>query len=176
MLTRELEIYLDKYENCELSDNIYTKYLKFNYPDEELYKLHLDFMLKNIYHIKLVKKTRKRLNQTEFRNKILKKFNNTCIITRETCLDELTAAHIVPVSEDENYDPDNGLLLRENIHRTFDNYKWSINPETLTVEIKQDTNVGQIKQYEGLILTHIKINEYLLNNLKKHYEEFKKMK
>jgi len=170
---QKLETCLDKYNNKNLSDKIYKKYCKFGYTNEELYKLHLDFMLNNLYNIKLIKHTRKRLNQAEFRKKILKKFNYNCVVTNETCPEELAAAHIIPVSEDENYDIDNGLLLRENIHKTFDNFKWSINPETFTIEIKKDTNVGQIRDYEGKRIV-IDINNNIKEFLRIHYEKFKK--
>jgi len=168
----KLELYLDEYENKTLSDDIYDEYLKFGYNDEQLYKLHLDFMLNNLYNIKLTKSARARLNQTEFRKEILKKFNYACIISGETCQDELTAAHIIPISDNENYDVDNGLLLRENLHKTFDNYKWSINPETLIVEIKLGVNVGQIKEFVGkqLNLGH---NTNMKKNLIEHYKKFK---
>ncbi len=169
---QKLEKYLDQYENKSLCDTIYNDYSLFGYLDEKLYRLHLDFMLNNLYNIKLVTHTRKRLNQTEFREEILKKFNRTCVITGETCLDELTASHIIPISEEENYDVDNGLLLRENIHNTFDKFRWSINPETLTIEIKQNMNVGQIKEYDGMKL-NIELNSDIKRNLENHYKKFK---
>lgn len=169
---QKLELFLDQYNNESLNEDIYQDYLKFGYPNEGLYKLHLDFMLNNLYDIKLIKSTRKRLNQTEFRKEILKKFNYACIVTGETCLDELTAAHIIPISQDENYDIDNGLLLRENIHKTFDSFKWSINPTTLIIEIKSNTNVGQIKEYQGKKI-NIELNNDIKINLETHYNKFK---
>lgn len=165
-----LESYLDSYDNGEIDNNIFKQYDKFNYENEELYILHLNFMLNNLYNIKIVEPKRKRLNQKEFREEIINKYQQ-CVITGETCLDELTAAHIVPVSTEENYDIDNGLLLSENLHKTFDKYKWSINPETLKVEIKKEINVGTIKKYEGKIL-EIKINWNMKQYLQQHYNKF----
>ncbi|ARF10160.1 HNH endonuclease [Hokovirus HKV1] len=170
---QKLEEYLDKHDNNEISDTIYTKYNKFGYVNEHLFKLHLDFLLEFAYTIKLTKKSRKRLNQTEFRKKILKKFNYKCIVSDETCLDELSAAHIIPIKDMENYDIDNGLLLRENLHKTFDNYKWTINPFNLQIEIKENINVGQIKEYANKKLM-INVNKYMFKYLLSHYEEFKK--
>ncbi len=169
---QKLEIYLDQYENKELSDNIYKDYIKFGYKNEKIYRLDLDFLLTNVYNIKITKITRKRLNQTQFRKEILKKFNNTCIVSNETCLDELTAAHIIPVGDKENYDIDNGLLLMENLHKTFDNFKWSINPETLVIEINNNVNSGSIKKYDGKKL-NIKTNDVFKANLQYHYDKFK---
>ena len=50
----------------------------------------------------------------------MEKFNKKCIVTNDNCVRELTACHIIPIKENENYDIDNGLLLKESIHRTFD--------------------------------------------------------
>ena len=99
-----LENFLDNHNNQTIDINIYDKYKEFNYEDESLYKLHLNFMLKNIYNIKLTGISNKRLDQYNFRKSIIDKFNHRCIITGETCEDELTAAHIIPVHHKENYD------------------------------------------------------------------------
>lgn len=167
----DLELFLDKQNTIDIS--IYNKNELFGYENEDLYILHLDFMLNNLYNIKMVENKRKRLNQKEFREQLIEKYN-CCIITGETCVDELTAAHIVPIINDENYDIDNGLLMMENLHKTFDKYKWSINPGTMKIEIKDNMNVGSIKKYKDHIID-IEMNEFLRENLKKHYERFKKI-
>jgi len=166
-----LENYLDNIDNTDLEYTIYEDYEKFGYDDKELFKLHLDFLLENMYNIKLTAPKRKRINQSEFRKEILKKFDHTCIITGGNCDDELEAAHIIPVSDKENYDIDNGLLIVSTIHKTFDNFKWSINPNTMRIEIKPNTNVGQIKQYDGKHINII-INNKLKQNLLWHYQKF----
>jgi len=167
----KLERYLDEHEGKEIESSIYEQYADFDYKNEELYKLNLDFMLKNLYNIRLVESTKIRTGQMKFRNSILNKFNGECIITGETCKDELTAAHIIPVSEEENYDVDNGLLLTETLHRTFDKHKWSINPNTMTIEINKNENVGSIKKYESKQFEFF-VNHKMLKNLKNHYAIF----
>lgn len=42
----------------------------------------------------------------------------------------LEAAHIVPVAEQGSDDPSNGILLRADLHRLFDNGLMAINPDT----------------------------------------------
>lgn len=167
----KLEQYLDNYENKELTNYIYDMYEFFSYKDKNLYLYHLNFLLENIYSIKIIENKRKRLNQNEFRKEIIKKFNNTCIITGITCIDELTAAHIIPITEDENYDIDNGLLLVENLHKTFDKYFWSINPDSLLIEINHNINVGSIIKYNNLKI-NLQINDSLYYNLKIHHDIF----
>ena len=173
MINNNLELYLDKHDNSQLYDTIYERYIEFGYDNKELYRLHLDFMLKNLYNITIIKNNKKRLGQLEFRKQLLKKFNNKCIVTNETCCDELTASHIIPVSEEENYDIDNGLLLSETLHRTFDKYKWSINPDTHTIVINPRQNVGSIKKYENHKL-YLSMNDRLYENISQHYNTFLK--
>ena len=146
-------------------------YKYFSYDNEDLYIYHLQFLLENIYSIKVIEYKHKRLNQKEFRKNIIKKFNSTCIISNITCIDELTAAHIVPINEDENYDIDNGLLLVENLHKTFDKYIWSINPDSLQIEINPNIDVGSIKRYNSNKV-NLQMNDMLYINLKMHYNEF----
>jgi hypothetical protein len=74
----KLELYLDKNDNKEIiKDEIYD-YKKFNYNDEIIFNNYLNFLLENIYNIKIIEndKSRVRLSQTEFRKELLKKFNN----------------------------------------------------------------------------------------------------
>jgi len=49
---QNLELYLDEYKNKSLRDDIYDKYLKFGYYDEQLYKLYSYFMLNNLYNMR----------------------------------------------------------------------------------------------------------------------------
>ena len=165
-----LEDYLDNYDNMEHSSNIYSMYKKFNYDNEDNYMIDLEFMLNNIYNIKIIDKIelrKKRLGQGEFRKELLEQFNNRCIVTDNDCTDELEACHIVPVSTKEDYSLQNGLLLAKTIHATFDKYMWSINPITFKIE---GNNTGTIKQYIGMVLPlYDDMREYL----ESHYNTFK---
>jgi predicted restriction endonuclease len=170
-----LEIYLDNYNNGELSNEIFNNYKLFDYTNEWLYKQHLKFMLANMYNIKIIEPKRKRFGQQEFRTGLLKKYNNRCVVTQQTCIHELDAAHIIPVSDTEDYDINNGLLLRTTIHQTFDKFLWSINPVTSKIEIKQNVDVGEIKKYYDVkVNIGLETNIRLKKNLQNHYEKFRK--
>jgi predicted restriction endonuclease len=167
-----LEDYLDNYENKELPSSIYTMHNDFGYNDEELYQIDLEFMLNNIYNIKIIETPvleirKKRINQSEFRKKIIERFNNKCIITGNDCIDELEACHIIPVATNEDYSIDNGLLLEKNIHCTVDKYLWSINPDTFQIESK---NIGTIKKYQDMKL---ELFDDMIDNLRQHYNIYK---
>ena len=143
----KLEQYLDNNNILYTSD--INDYEKFGYDNYPLFKLHLNFLLENCYDIEIKENKHHRLNQQQFRHELLKKYNSKCIITNEDCIDELEACHIIPVSDNESYELNNGLLLRSNIHKTFDKFLWSINPDTLIIEGKNDIKLGNIKKYIG---------------------------
>jgi hypothetical protein len=117
-----------------------------------------------------------RPNQGTFRNHLIEKYNK-CLITGSKCLFELEACHIIPYAEDKhNFLVSNGLLLKSNIHKTFDKYLWTINPDTFMIEIKQnDTiDIGEITNYNGVYVDLDKNDRMLINNLQKRYKTFLK--
>jgi hypothetical protein len=172
----KLEDFLDKNENGKIDLSIYQKYKDFEYLNEDIFTVDLNFLLENIYNIKIYDESRKRLSQQEFRNKLMELYNYKCIVTGDKCIRELTACHIIPFAEDENYDLDNGLVLKESIHRTFDDFFWSINPETLKIEINKNIDeCGEIKEYEDKEI-NLEINSEIKENLKWHHNNFIKNK
>jgi hypothetical protein len=84
---------------------------------------------------KVQRETVLRDGQVSFRKQILEIYNGECCVTgcRETSV--LEAAHIVPYMGSHSNTPDNGLCLRVDIHRLFDRYLLSVNPESLVLEI-----------------------------------------
>jgi hypothetical protein len=84
----------------------------------------------------------------------------------------LKACHIIPVSDKESYDIDNGLLLTSTFHDTMDKYLWAIDPNTLKIEIHPTKNVGQIKNYNGKKLNLV-LNLDMKTNLEIHWNKFK---
>jgi hypothetical protein len=167
----KLEQLLDNYDNYKISKGKLKDFERFGYDDYLLFNHHLKFLLENCYDIDVTENIKQRLNQTEFRNELLKKFNSCCLITGEDCEIELAACHIIPVKDEESYDIDNGLLLRSNLHNTFDKYLWSINPETLIIESRTNIKVGNISQYVGQKIK-LSLTPDLKTNLGKHYQIF----
>lgn len=76
-----------------------------------------------------------RRGQQSFRKKLLEKYNQTCIITGCNIVDILEAAHIKPYRGENDHHPNNGLLLRADIHTLFDLNLISINPYTFEVMV-----------------------------------------
>ena len=163
----KLEDYLDKINNKEIDDSIFNKYKDFDYEDEDIFQIDLEFLLNNIYDIKLVENKLKRTGQHEFRQEVLKFYGGKCIVSGNECEIELEAAHIVPFSVRVDYSVNNSLLLERTVHSTFDKYLWSINPDTFKIEVKD--NCGSIKKYEGRKLN---LSDDLEFNLREHYKTY----
>ena len=70
------------------------------------------------------------------------------MVSNNDCLDELEAAHIIPFSECNNFDINNGLLLSANLHKTFDKIHWTIDTNTNCIVVLNN-NSNSIKKYDG---------------------------
>jgi hypothetical protein len=166
----KLIIYLSNKTNLNSQD---FKEMCMFYTDKVEYNLDLVFLLKVKYpNIILTKEQKQRLFQQKFRNNLINTYSN-CIVSKIDDEDELEAAHIVPVSEGGEYNIDNGLLLNRNIHRTFDKYKWSINPNTLIIEIKDAISPNStIYKYKNKKIDDVNSSTKFIANLKYHYNQF----
>jgi hypothetical protein len=147
-------------------------YTLFNYDNYDDFEMDLYFLIETLYSdYKIFKNKQDRIEQEQFRRDLINKYRK-CIITGSSCLTELEAAHIVNFREDNNNNNvDNGLLLKSNIHKTFDNNLWAINPKSLLIEVKDNIDAGEIMNYNGSKINII-LNDRMLNNLKQRYNDF----
>ena len=170
-MSMKLEKFLQENKNIMKSD--ISKIEIFGYNDEKLFEIDLDFLMK-IYNNTILSITEIRLSQSDFRKSIIEKFNGKCIVSNSTYLKSLQASHIIPHSDKENpfiNHVDNGLLLDANFHIAFDNYEWSINPETCCIEANINSEFENIKPYIGNKIENLTcISKYLL---RQHYNIFK---
>ena len=72
---------------------------------------------------------RPRLGQGTFRILVTDAYQRKCAITGERTLPALEAAHIKPYSEGGSHEPQNGLLMRRDIHALFDGGYVTITPD-----------------------------------------------
>jgi putative restriction endonuclease len=70
-----------------------------------------------------------RLGQGGFRVVVTDAYKRKCAITGENTLDVLEAAHIRPYSANGPHAPDNGLLLRSDMHTLFDKGLLTVDPD-----------------------------------------------
>ena len=70
-------------------------------------------------------------SQKNLKKNLIKKYNR-CIIS-DIHSNDCEVYHIIPISEGGNYNINNGLLLNIALHKSFDNYTWSINNDGVVV-------------------------------------------
>lgn len=113
-----------------------------------------------------------RRDQSAFRQALLSKRPNRCAITGTSELSVLEAAHIIPYAERfaDRDKPENGLLLRSDIHKLFDAHLISINPETKAIEVSDS-----IKSSDYLGLRGITVSDDVSpKSLDFHFQNFRK--
>ncbi len=117
----------------------------------------------------------KRLNQSEFRKYLIER-DTCCIITKYNS-DMCEACHIIPHNEcDSNnkYDINNGFLLEAGLHKLFDKYLWSINPDTKLIEVSDkiinNISYNLINNYNSI---YVNLDHNITINLRNHYDKFK---
>ena len=71
---------------------------------------------------------RPRLGQGAFRILVTDNYHRRCAVTLEKTLPALDAAHIRPYREGGGHEPQNGLLLRRDIHKLFDDGYVTVTP------------------------------------------------
>lgn len=81
---------------------------------------------------------RARRGQQQFRDSLRRRYSDRCVVTDCRILAILEAAHINPYRGDDDHHPQNGLLLRADIHTLFDLNLLGIEPEQLRVELHPD--------------------------------------
>jgi predicted restriction endonuclease len=91
---------------------------------------------------------RERRGQQQFRDALCKRCGNRCLVTGSEVLAVLEAAHIKPYRGEDDNHPENGLLLRADIHTLFDLDKLGIEPEELCVKLQPD--LAKDKEYGSL--------------------------
>jgi putative restriction endonuclease len=70
-----------------------------------------------------------RLGQGTFRTTIIDAYERRCAVTNERTLPVLEAAHIKPYSKEGPHSPNNGLLLRSDLHTLFDQGFLTVTPD-----------------------------------------------
>lgn len=94
-----------------------------------------------------IKSVRDRRGQPMFRRVLRRRYGDRCQVSGCALLDLLEAAHISPYRGEDDQHPENGLLLRADLHTLFDLDLMGIDPETLTVHfhasVLADPSYGQ---------------------------------
>lgn len=78
-----------------------------------------------------------RLGQGAFRARVMNAYGRACSITNDHTLPVLEAAHVKPFSLTQTHSVDNGLLLRSDLHKLFDQGFIALKPEDRTLVVSQ---------------------------------------
>ena len=101
---------------------------------------------------KVFRQIKERRGQSQFRDLLRQRYGNQCMITGLKLLDVLEAAHISPYRGTDDNHPDNGLLLRADLHTLFDLNLLGINPESLEVKFHPKVLKTNYQKLEGIKL------------------------
>lgn len=82
----------------------------------------------------IIRQIKIRRGQHAFRQALRKRYGDQCMITKCQLLDIIEAAHISPYRSDADNNPENGLLLRADLHTLFDLDLLGIHPKSLQVQ------------------------------------------
>jgi len=95
-----------------------------------------------------------RQGQPEFRAALLKNYDGKCCVTRETSEEVLEAAHIEPYVNRKSNHPRNGLLLRRDIHKLFDEGLLAVDGDG---KVLVSSRVGPDSKYPQLAGTRVRL-------------------
>jgi hypothetical protein len=114
-----------------------------------------------------------RVGQQGFRALILDNFYIKCAISGSEEQALLEAAHIMPYKGAQSNVLQNGLCLRVDLHRLFDRFLISIEPQTLGIVVSDKIKDTYYKSFAGIKLWTSKIG-VSKSLLKKHFYQFMK--
>lgn len=92
---------------------------------------------------------RERRGQQRFREDLRLRYGDACMVSGCTLLDVVEAAHISPFRGRDDHHPQNGLLLRADLHTLFDLDLMGIEPWRLTVRLHPDVMSAGYSQFDG---------------------------
>ncbi|MGE3476434.1 MAG: HNH endonuclease [Rhodospirillaceae bacterium] len=101
---------------------------------------------------KIVRTIAARRGQPKFRKSLIKRYGARCMITGCGLMDIVEAAHIWPYRGDDDHHPENGLLLRGDLHTLFDLDLLAISPRDLRITLHPAVSAFGYDTMEGLIL------------------------
>ena len=99
--------------------------------------------------LRLIKERR---GQQAFRDALRERYGDICLFTGCDLLDVLEAAHIKPFRGEQDNNPQNGLLLRSDVHTLFDLDLIGIEPKTLQIHVHMKVKQSEYRQFDGTIL------------------------
>ncbi|WP_437941118.1 HNH endonuclease [Sorangium sp. So ce341] len=98
---------------------------------------------------KIMRSIRARRGQRAFRQVLRARYGDRCVVSGCTLVDILEAAHIVPYRSTSDNHPENGLLLRTDLHTLFDLDLMGIHPNRFTAHFHPAITDATYQRFEG---------------------------
>jgi len=114
---------------------------------------------------------RERRGQAAFRNSLRNRYGDRCLVTGCEVLAVLEAAHISPYRGKMDNHPENGLLLRTDIHTLFDLNLLGVEPTSLRIELHPEIS-KEYGEFAGRSLTCGQKNRPSQDALRLRYDQF----
>lgn len=112
-----------------------------------------------------------RSGQGQFREALIARYKGRRTISSCAVPEALEAAHVMPHTGDPKWDhPDNGMLLRRDLHALFDAMLWSIDPKSNRLRVAERLKTTSYGKLDGCEIIH-SVAPALLNV---HFRQFKK--
>lgn len=92
---------------------------------------------------------RYRQGQQQFRKSLLDRYGARCMVSGCDVVEVLEAAHIDSYRGKESNHPENGLILRADLHNMFDLDLLGVEPESLVVRLNQGALRAGYERFEG---------------------------
>ncbi len=94
-----------------------------------------------------------RHGQSKFKAALKARYGNSCMLTGSAVEQVVEAAHIWPYRGEADNHPENGLLLRSDIHTLFDLNLIALEPETLALHISAALHGSEYAELAGVKLS-----------------------
>lgn len=115
-----------------------------------------------------------RPEQRRFREVQMERHQGRCVVTRCYVPEALEASHVVPHTGAPEFEaPENGLLLRSDLHKLFDRYLWTIHPVSGTIRVSSRLKDTGYRKLAGREVDH-KLSRAFLENHFRLFEKWEK--
>lgn len=156
-----------KFFNYDINSINYIKLILYEIYDDIPEEIE-EFLNKTIY------KLNEDRNQDKLRKQLILR-DKGCIVSNKH-YNMCEVAHIHPFkdsTENEKYDINNVMLLGSDIHKIFDKYLWSINPDTYQIELSEKCRNEESYQMNPYDKKQLYLPKEMRPYLQMHYNEFK---
>ncbi|WP_293744645.1 HNH endonuclease signature motif containing protein [uncultured Pedobacter sp.] len=100
----------------------------------------------------LIRKVSVRPSQDVFRSDLFQIYGTRCMLTGCDVAAAIEASHICPYRGESDNHPENGILLRRDLHALYDENLIGIDPEELTIRLSKALRGSVYEHYAGRLL------------------------